>query len=195
MKYDLPENQGEVLPNKLGLTSLSEIEIAEFEGFLKAEIVFTENLSPSTRFNIDYILSIHKLALSHLYSFAGELRSVNLSKGGFAFPSARFLDKSMKELEESILNKLPATYKDQNELIRDIAKVHAELLFIHPFREGNGRTARVLANLMARKAGFGRLRFEKITKENFNQYVLAIQKAAFQDYSEMERIISSVFPG
>lgn len=101
----------------------------------------------------------------------------------------------MKEFEESILNKLPATYKDQNELIRDIAKVHAEFLFIHPFREGNGRTARVLANLMARKAGFGRLRFEKITKDNFNQYVLAIQKAAFQDYSEMERIISSVFPG
>lgn len=195
MKYDLPENQGEVLPNKLGLTSLSEIEIAEFEGFLKAEIVFTENLSPETGFNSDYILGIHKLALIHLYSFAGELRSVNLSKGGFAFPSARFLDKSMKEFEESILNKLPATYKDQNELIGDIAKVHAEFLFIHPFREGNGRTARVLANLMARKAGFGRLRFEKITKDNFNQYVLAIQKAAFQDYSEMERIISSVFPG
>lgn len=162
MKYDLPENQGEVLPNKLGLTSLSEIEIAEFEGFLKTEIVFTENLSTATRFNSDYILGIHKLALIHLYSFAGELRSVNLSKGGFAFPSARFLDKSMKEFEESILNKLPATYKDQNELIRDIAKVHAEFLFIHPFREGNGRTARVLANLMARKAGFGRLRFEKI---------------------------------
>ena len=67
-----------------------------------------------------------------------------------------------------VLRKLPKKYTCKQELIIDIAKVHAELLLIHPFREGNGRTARILANLMSRKAGYGFLKFEKIDNHQFN---------------------------
>jgi cell filamentation protein len=67
-------------------------------------------------------------------------------------------------------------------------------LFIHPFREGNGRTARMLANLMARKQGYDALLFEKITQENFDTYVKAIQKSAEKDYALMIAFISAIFP-
>lgn len=84
-------------------------------------------------------------------------------------------------------------YKDISELIEDIAKVHAELLFIHPFREGNGRTARVLANLMAEKAGYGRILFEKLdSEEMFDKYIKAIQQAA-GTYKPMQELIGLLF--
>ena len=91
MKYDLPDSEGEVLPNLLGLTTWEEIGLAEFEGFVRAEILLTEALTPQTRFSSAYVLGIHRLALEHLYAFAGRLREVNVSKGGFPFPAARFL--------------------------------------------------------------------------------------------------------
>ena len=78
-------------------------------------------------------------------------------------------------------------------MITDVAKVHAELLFIHPFREGNGRTARLLASLMAAKAGYKLPELEKFKEERFEEYVLAVQQAATGSYSLMGKIIRSLF--
>ncbi len=195
MKYQTPNTQNEILPNLPGLTQLEEILLSEFEGFLQAEIILTEELTVRTKLNLKYILRIHKLALGHLYFFAGKYREVNLSKGGFPFAAARFLPETMNAFQAEILFKLPNKYDNTDLLISDVAKVHAELLFIHPFREGNGRTARILANLMVRKQGFTSLKFEKVGKNEFELYVSAVQKAAGKDYSLMEEFIRFVFPG
>ena len=195
MKYNLPNDQSEILPNLLGLKSSEEIELSEFEGFLKAEIQLTESLSGRTKFNIAYILKTHKLAIGHLYSFAGKYRDVNISKGGFPFAASRFLPETMQTFEKEILSKLPNKYQEKEELIKDIAKVHGELLFIHPFREGNGRTARILANLMSRKQGYDPLKFERIAKKEFDAYVLGVQSAADKNYAKMEDIVRFIFPG
>jgi len=194
MKYDLPNDQGEILPNKLGLVSPRELAEAEFEGFLSAEIQLTERLSSKTRFNSAYICNIHKLALGSIYGFAGKYRTVNMSKGGFPFPAAMYLEQTMLSFEEEILLKLPAKYGDAESLIKDIAIVHAELLFIHPFREGNGRTARVLANLMARRQGYNSLDFSEIAGKKFQEYVFAIQMAADKNYVGMINFIGRIFP-
>ncbi|MBD9179412.1 MAG: cell filamentation protein Fic, partial [Odoribacter splanchnicus] len=177
-------------PNLLGLTNREEIAEAEFEGFLTAEIVFTEHLNTHTHFNCKYIQDIHKLALGHLYTFAGKYRTVNMSKGGFLFPTARFIPESMQLFENEVLTKLPDEYADKYALIKDVARVHGELLFIHPFREGNGRTARILANLMVRKQGYEGLRFDKI---NFREYIIAVQRVSEKNYLPMERIIGNLF--
>ena len=155
------------MPNLLKLKTEKQVNESEFEGFLQAEIYFTEKLSAKTKFNAKYILSLHKEALKHLYAFAGKLRDVNLSKGGFPFAAAKFLPESMAAFDKEILSKLKNKYENKEDLINDIAIVHGELLFIHPFREGNGRTARLLANLMSRKAGYDGLRFEKVGKKEF----------------------------
>ena len=118
---------------KLGKKTDKQINESEFEGFLQAEIYFTESLSARTKFNTKYILNLHKEALKHLYSFAGKLRNVNLSKGGFPFAAAKFLPEAMFEFEKDILSKLKNKYSSKEDLIQDIAIVHGELLFIHPF--------------------------------------------------------------
>ena len=189
-RYSTNGEEGEILHNLLGLTDEEAIHNAEFEGFLTAEILFTENLTPKTKFTIKYICDIHRTALKELYSFAGHFRSVNVSKGGFVFPAGRFIPDNMRIFEEEILAHLPNHYAHQEELIKDIAKVHGELLFIHPFREGNGRTARILANLMARKQGYTGLNFRRV---NFDEYIIAVQQVARKDYSRMEKIITYAF--
>ena len=92
------------------------------------------------------------------------------------------------------MSKLKNKYESQENLIKDVAIVHGELLFIHPFREGNGRAARLLANLMLRKAGFEALKFENVGKREFEEYVKAVQNCANKDYSKMIDFIKSIFP-
>ena len=193
MKYETPNNQSEVLPNLLDLKTVDEIALSEFEGFLKAEIVLTEKLSRRTKFDTAYILKIHKLALDHLYSFAGKYRDVNLSKGGFPFAAAKFLPQTMENFNKELLSALPNKYKNVDDLIVDIARVHGELLFIHPFREGNGRTARILANLMCRKQGYHSLKFDKVGKDEFEMYASAVQNSADKNYDLMIEFIRSIF--
>lgn len=98
-KYTTNESECEILPNLLGITSQEDIAEAEFEGFLTAEIVLTEHLTNQTKLNCRYIKEIHKQALGHLYDFAGKYRTVNMSKGGFLFPSVRFISESIQCLK------------------------------------------------------------------------------------------------
>ena len=93
MKYKSPDSQGDILPNLLGLTTVKEINESEFEGFLKAEIYFTEKLSARTKFDAKYILGLHKMALSHLYSFAGKYRLLICLKEAFLLRPQSFYQK------------------------------------------------------------------------------------------------------
>jgi len=193
VKYVSSPEESELLPNLLNLSNRDEIDKSEFEGFLLAELSLTEELTVRTKFTVKYIKRIHKLSLGHLYSFAGKYRTVNMSKGGFLFPAAQFISQNMNNFEKEILLNLPTKYDSNQSLIKDIAKVHGEFLFIHPFREGNGRVARVLANLMARKQGIKGLNFEKIDEKVFPEYVSAVQMVADRNYAPMGKIIKLIF--
>lgn len=193
-KINPNEDENEILPNKLGLNLKSEIEKEEARGFIDASVDLSLSMDSSVKFDVDYIMNIHFLALNHLYEFAGELRTVNISKGGFMFPASRFLSESMEEFQQTILKNLKTDYENDSELSIDIAKVHGELLYVHPFREGNGRTARLLANLMAYKAGYPRLKFERLDNEEmFNKYIKAVQKVGLKQYQPMIDIIDWLF--
>ena len=192
-KYQAAANESEILPNLLGLTDAPAIGLAEFEGFLRADIVLTEALTPTTKFTLPYLLEMHRLALGHLYAFAGRYREVNISKGGFAFPAARFLPASMQQFERDWLHQaLPA---GPHALLDRVGAVHGELLFIHPFREGNGRTARLLANLMLEQQGHGRLRWERIDEAAFPRYVAAVQQSGLGNYAPMQALMRTLSPG
>lgn len=197
-KYRIPDNEseGEVLKNKLGITDPHQIAVEETRGFAKAEYALINELTDQTRFDVDYICSIHKLALGEIYEFAGNYRTVNISKQGFHFSAAHVLPNSMLTFEREMLNDLPNAYESRDQLVKDIGSIHAELLYIHPFREGNGRTARVLANMMAFKAGYPRINFDPIAKRGDyrNKYIQGVQEALDQKYSIMTHIIDDLLP-
>ncbi|MBC9796311.1 Fic/DOC family protein [Sinomicrobium weinanense] len=185
MKYHTSKSEDEILPNKLRLTDPKIIGEEEYKGFLRAEIRYEMQLNELEIFSWSFIAKVHKAALEHLYDFAGTLRQVNISKGGFLFPAAKFLPDIIKEFEKDFLLSLPKRYDSYENLITHIAPLHAEFLFIHPFREGNGRTARLLANLIALKHGFRRFSFNKITDKNMKAYIAAVQAASHKKYEPM----------
>lgn len=184
-KYDTPSSEQEILPNRLGLTEASDIEAAETLGFLFAQEVLLRELIPATRFDLAYLYRLHRLALGHLYDFAGELRRVNVSKGGFLFPTALLLEGIMLDFERHFLNQWVQVAGNDEEMLRLTGMIHAELLFIHPFREGNGRAARLLADLMIRQSGSRGLDFGVLSPDRYQAYIVAVQSAAAQNYQPM----------
>lgn len=187
-----PGSKGLVLKNLLGLKTKDEIEKEELRGYYEAEKRLHAEFGIDQQLHEADIKHINKLFLGHLYSWAGAYRTVNLSKGGFPFASAMAIPSATKEFDKSILSVFtPCRGDSQIEIAHKIAVVHVEFLLIHPFREGNGRTARLLALVMAYQAGLPSLRFDFIDDSGaaFKGYVAAIQQGINRDYSLMKEII------
>lgn len=83
---------------------------------------------------------IHAFLFEGLYEFAGQIRKVNIAKGGFRFASAEFLDRT--------LDKIGAM---SQESFDDIVDKYVEMNIAHPFLEGNGRSMRIWLDLILRK--------------------------------------------
>ena len=83
---------------------------------------------------------IHAYIFGGLYDFAGQIRNVNISKGGFMFANALYLDETLQMIE-----KMP------EETFAQIVQKYVEMNIAHPFREGNGRTTRIWLDLILKK--------------------------------------------
>ena len=83
---------------------------------------------------------IHAYLFGGLYEFAGQIRQKNISKGGFQFANARFLDDTLKRIEQM---------SESN--FDDIVDKYVEMNVAHPFMEGNGRSSRIWLDLMLKK--------------------------------------------
>ena len=187
-----PGSRGRVLRNLKHITSVREMEDAELEGYMRAERLLLERYGPEHSFALRDIDTIHRLFLGGIYSWAGEYRVVNLAKGGFPFATAMAISSAMSRFERNFLKKhTPCKGKAIKEIAQHIAPVHVEFLLIHPYREGNGRTARLLATLAAYQAGMPGIDFGFIRSrgKEFDSYITAIQDGIKEDYSRMEQIM------
>lgn len=99
----------------------------------------------------------------------------------------------MQELERGALREFtPCRFENPDEQARALAVVHAELILIHPFREGNGRCTRLLATLMGLQAGLPALDFGGIRGETKRRYIAAVHAALGRDYQPMTGIFRGV---
>jgi len=80
---------------------------------------------------------------------------------------------------------LPVPFEDYEHLVEQMAPLHAEFLFIHPFREGNGFT-RLCVDLIAVKSGFDRFNFKKMDEKKMPDYITAVQSAAYKNYAAQD---------
>lgn len=94
--------------------------------------------------------------------------------------------------KEHLAKYTPCRFEDLDAIAKAIAVVHAELLPIHPFREGNGRVARILATLMALQAGLPPLDFTAVRGRQRQEYFAAVRAGLDHDYRPMEKILTGV---
>ena len=128
-----------VITHKLGITDSPTLAREEERISKKsAARLFEQNLlNKMSSGTWTTLQDIHKVLFQDIYDFAGELRTVNISKGNFRFVPVMYLSEAVKTIES-----MPQNSFDE------IVEKYVEMNVAHPFREGNGRSMRLWLNHM-----------------------------------------------
>lgn len=188
-----PGSRGRVLRNRQGVTSVRELGRLESQALELATNLAVDETDVDHRFTAEDICGLHRQWLERIYTWAGEYRTVNLSRDGFLFAVPQQINLLMEELEAGPLRTFTPCHAvgSQAQAVA-LATVHAELILIHPFREGNGRCARLLATLMGLQAGLPPLNFDRIKGPQRALYIKSIQVAAQRDYAPLSKVFEDV---
>lgn len=117
---------------------------------------------------------IHGYIFGGLYDFAGQIRTMNISKGGFTFAPVMFLDKTLSSIDAMPENTL-----------EDIVKKYVEMNVAHPFPEGNGKSTRIWLDLMLKRSLKLCVDWSKINKTDY----LAAMKKSVADSADIFTLI------
>jgi cell filamentation protein len=112
---------------------------------------------------------IHRYLFADLYDFAGEVRKLNISKGGFRFANALYLNEILVKIEQ-----MPETS------FEDIIAKYVEINIAHPFLEGNGRSMRIWLDMILKK------RLSKVVNWQFVDKTLYLQSMERSPINDLE---------
>lgn len=157
------------LVNKLGITNAAELAREEERISKKKALALFETgmLDKLEAGKFSALKAIHKYLFEEIYDFAGELRTVNLSKGNFRFAPLMYLEAALENID-----KMPKSTFDE------IVEKYVEMNIAHPFREGNGRSTRIWLDLIF-KTELGKVvDWSMVDKED---YLLAMERSPVRD--------------
>ena len=158
-----------VITNKLGITdsptlAREEERISKKSAARLFEQNLLNNMSSGTWATLQ---DIHKVLFQDIYDFAGELRTVNISKGNFRFVPVMYLSEAVKTIES-----MPQNSFDE------IVEKYVEMNVAHPFREGNGRSMRLWLDHMLCVELQKTIDWSQIDKE---KYLSAMERSPVND--------------
>lgn len=107
---------------------------------------------------------IHAYIFGGLYGFAGKIREKNISKGGFIFANAIYLEETLKQIDNM-----------KEDTLENIIAKYVEMNIAHPFMEGNGRSTRIWLDLILKKNLKVCVDWSKINKKD---YLEAMEKSS-----------------
>ncbi|MCD8157889.1 MAG: Fic family protein [Clostridiales bacterium] len=157
------------LENKSVITYSSELARKEEEISKKRALELFESgkLDSLECGKFSSLREIHRFLFGDIYDFAGEIRNVNLAKGGFRFAPVMYLNESLKNID-----KMPQSS------FEEITEKYVEMNIAHPFREGNGRSMRIWLDLMFKKEINRVVDWSKVDKDD---YLLAMERSPVRD--------------
>lgn len=135
-------------------------------------------------YDLDHLKMIHRVLFGDIFDWAGELRTVDISKGTM-FCKCEFIESNAFKLFKQLRSENNLIGLKMEDMVFKLAYYLCEINAIHPFREGNGRTQRLFIKQLAFDAGYN-LDFTGITDvEMINASVCGFVR----DYSYMESLI------
>ena len=166
------------LENKLGITAAADLAREEERISKKKAVELFEKglLSQLEAGTFSSLQFIHKYLFEDIYDFAGKLRTVNMAKGNFRFASVMYLEAALANIE-----KMPQSTFDE------IIEKYVEMNVAHPFREGNGRSARIWLDLMLKAELHQVIDWSYVDKED---YLLAMERSPIRD-TEIKHILKN----
>mgnify|MGYP001130987699 FL=1 len=166
------------MDNKLGITNQSELAREEEKiTKLKAlELFDSKKINDFEVGTFKGLSQIHRYLFEDVYSFAGEIRKVNIAKGNFRFASVLYLEDILKKIDN-----MPQDNFD------NIISKYVEMNVAHPFREGNGRSTRIWLDMILKNNLNKVVDWSKINKED---YLLAMERSPIKD-TEIKLLIEN----
>ena len=147
------------------MTNKNDIDHKSLE---QALTLFTSGLINSIEIGTTAGLQdIHKALFDGLYDFAGQIRRLNISKGGFRFANSLYLEQILPVIE-----KMPET------TFEEIIAKYVEMNIAHPFMEGNGRATRIWFDMMLKKNLGKVVDWQKVDKDS---YLQAMERSPIND--------------
>ena len=174
-----------VLKNKLNIQDMDALETAERE--ITAFTIRSIQYSPAP-YNLLNFKRLHLALFSELYTWAGELRNVDISKGGTRFCTCGRIEAEALKLFEALKKDKWLTELNKQAFCKKLAEYYCEFNMIHPFREGNGRVQRLFFEHLALFAGYT-LDWTDINPE---EWVSANIDGVDVKYDPMEKIFSRI---
>ena len=142
-----------VLINKFDIRE--EGKLNEVEGVLTSARYAEWLRAPKTEtFDFDHYKAIHRFLFSDLYDWAGEVRTVNISKKGTQFAPVEQIESQAALIFERLKKQDFFKELSHDEFVDEIVDFYCVTNFLHPFREGNGRTQRLFLTQLIRNAGY-----------------------------------------
>ena len=142
-----------VLINKFDIRE--ERKLNEVEGVLtSARYAEWLNAPKAETFDFDHYKAIHRFLFSDLYDWAGEVRTVNISKKGTQFAPVEQIESQAAQIFERLKTRNFFKGLSRDEFVDKIVDFYCVTNFLHPFREGNGRTQRLFLTQLIRNAGY-----------------------------------------
>jgi cell filamentation protein len=95
---------------------------------------------PSGAFDLAHLRAIHRHLFQDIYEWAGELRTVEINKGGHQFQFRRYIETGMADVHRRLVQGSFLRDLSVPEFAQQAAVIVGDVNYVHPFREGNGRT-------------------------------------------------------
>ncbi len=134
----------------------------------------------------DNLLSIHRHLFQDVYSWAGERRKVEISKAGKQFFPTTHFDNAFRFIDTLISDYKNISKEDKLQIAEKLAEILDNVNYLHPFREGNGRTQREFLRLLALEKG---LTLNQNPPDNKNVYDQYMQGTINSDVKTLTKLI------
>lgn len=138
-----------VLRNKLDIRDAATLDTVE------RRLVVARSIAgvPDGAFDLAHLRAIHRYLFQDVFDWAGQLRTVEIAKGGSQFQFLRYIETGMADVHrrlvaQDFLKSLPA-----NDFAERAGELIGDVNYVHPFREGNGRTQLVYLKQLGSRAG------------------------------------------
>ncbi|MCK8615332.1 Fic/DOC family protein [Gordonia sp. C13] len=155
-----------VLANKLGITDADALAAAEYTITAHREAMIVDGHIPIARtYDAEHLHTIHAALFSPIYEWAGVPRTYPLSKDGLPFADPNQIGRYLDHARDHIAA-VDWTDLDHGGFAVEAATVYASINMSHPYREGNGRAAKVFMSQLADEAGY-RLDYGRVTPQQW----------------------------
>jgi cell filamentation protein len=175
------------LKNRLGIVDPERLERVE----RRLSVERSRQGVPAGNFDLAHLQAIHRHLFQDVYDWAGEVRTVEISKGAQQFQFRQYIHTGMADVHRRLVRSRFLGDLSRADFAKQAAVILGDINFVHPFREGNGRTQLQYLKLLAIKAGHSL----DLSRIDIVRWIEASQTSHAADYDLMARLIAEAIAG